>query len=240
RFEFGHVGRIEQLFQFVDRRDFREIAFVVLDDVGKLVEQISLLAQVGTEVLEAFEVGFDAADLRIGDEDDVVHAFQDELAARVVKDLAGNGVEVKAGFEAFDFAERERKKVEEERALRLGGKGDHLAFGVGIGAFVDVLEVGRFAAEAGAVIDDFAVNPPGHVVDKAHRSCLFQSLKRLSMSSSVISAKGESAPGSCTFLRRDSKMPLSSSLAFFTRKRTRPRLDLESKITTRMTRFPTN
>jgi hypothetical protein len=34
-------------------------------------------------------------------------------------------------------------------------------------------------------------------------------------------------------------MWLSSSLAFFTRSRTRPRLDLESKMTTRMTRLPT-
>ena len=46
------------------------------------------------------------------------------------------------------------------------------------------------------------------------------------MSSSVISAKGESAPGSCTFFSSASKMWFSSSLAFFTRSRTRPRLDL--------------
>jgi hypothetical protein len=35
-------------------------------------------------------------------------------------------------------------------------------------------------------------------------------------------------------------MWLSSSLAFFTRSRTRPRLDFASKMTTRMTRLPTS
>ena len=40
---------------------------------------------------------------------------------------------------------------------------------VGIGALVDELEVRRFAAEPRAVVDDLAIDLPGHVVDKAHR-----------------------------------------------------------------------
>jgi hypothetical protein len=40
---------------------------------------------------------------------------------------------VEAGVEAADLAERRGQEVEEERALGLGGEGDHLPFGLGIG-----------------------------------------------------------------------------------------------------------
>ena len=69
------------------------------------------------------------------------------------------------------------------------------ALGVRVGALVDVLESGGFAAEPRTVVDDLAVDLPGHVIDETHRPAP-QSLKRLSMSSSVISANGESPPGS--------------------------------------------
>src|SRR5450830_1584142 len=68
--------------------------------------------------------------------------------------------------------------------------------------------------------------------------------KRLSMSSSVISAKGESKPDRLffsisTFFRTSWKTFSSSPEAFRTRRRTSPSEDRSSKITTRMTRWPT-
>src|SRR4029077_60140 len=110
-----------------------------------------------------------------------------------------------------DLTERERQEVEEERALGLRREADHLALRFGVRALVDVLQVRRFSAEARPVVDQLAVDLARHVVDEAHRFGLRtcqrpQSLKRLSMSSSVISANGESAPGSATFFRSDSKM----------------------------------
>jgi hypothetical protein len=68
---------------------------------------------------------------------------------------------VKAGLEAPDLPQREREKVEEERAVGLGAEADRLARGVGIGLVVDVLEVGRLPAQTGSVIDDLAVNLAG-------------------------------------------------------------------------------
>src|SRR5712664_217409 len=71
------------------------------------------------------------------------------------------------------------------------------------------------------------------------------SLKRLSMSSSVISANGESKrlarfPRSASaFLRSCSNVRSSSCDAFFTRRRTSPREERSSKMTTRMTRWAT-
>ena len=96
--------------------------------------------------------------MRVGDEDDAVHAFEDELARGIVEDLTGHGVEVEARLEAAHRAEFERHEVEEECAVGLSRKTDQLAFSRGRSRIVDVLQVGRLAAQAGAVIDDLAVD----------------------------------------------------------------------------------
>src|SRR5262249_12136402 len=149
--------------------------------------------------------------------------------------LSGHGVEVEAGLEASNLGQRQRQEVEEQRAVGLGGEGNHLALRLGIGLGVDVLEIRRLAAETRPVIDDLAADFARRVVDEGHRGFGSRySVKRLSMSSSVISANGEPAPGASTFLRSPSKIRPSSSLAFFTRRRTSPRLERLSKITTRI------
>src|SRR5207253_8605942 len=87
--------------------------------------------------------------------------------------------------------------------------------------------------------DDLAVDLARAVVDEAHSGGAFPySLKRLSMSSSVISANGDPAPGTFTFFIKPSKILFSSSEAFFTRRRTRPSEERVSKITTRITLPP--
>src|SRR5512138_195056 len=232
RLVLGDVPRVEQPAELLDGRDVGQVALVVLDDVGDPVEVVPLLGEVHAQVLDRLDVRLHALDLRVGDEDDPVHALQDQLPAGVVEDLAGDRVEVEARLEAADLAEREREEVEEERALGLRREGDHLALRVGIGLGVDVLEIRRLPAEAGTVIDDLAVDLARAVVDEAHG----YSLKRLSMSSSVISANGLWAPGVACFFASASKTRASSSPAFFTRSLTSPSELFASKITTRTTR----
>src|SRR5262249_2216844 len=122
------------------------------------------------QVLQRLDVRLHALDLRIGDEHHAVDALQDQLAAGVVEDLAGDGVEVKPRLEAADLTQRQRQEVEEQGALGLGGERDHAPLGVGAGLRVDVLEVCRLAAQTGSVIDQLAVDLAGRVVDEAHES----------------------------------------------------------------------
>src|SRR5262249_25893527 len=100
-----------------------------------------------------------------------VGAPQDQLAARVVEDLAGHRVEVEADLVPLDLAERDRKKIEEQRPLGLRREGDHLALRVGVGPLEDVVQVGGLPAQAGAVVDDLAVDLARQMIDEAHRTC---------------------------------------------------------------------
>ena len=168
----------------------REVTLVELQDVGNGREVEPVLPEVLLEVLERLDVRVHARFLRVRHEDDAVDALEDELAARVVEDLTGDRVEVEACLEAAHGPEVEREEVEEQGPVRLRRERDELPLRGGIRAVVDVLQVRRLAAEAGAVIDDLAIDLAGCVVDERHPPRY--SRKRLSMSSSVISAKGES------------------------------------------------
>src|SRR5712671_6582418 len=239
RLEVGNAFRIQEPLKLFQRRGVGQIALVVLDHVGDLVEVVPLLGEIGAQVLHRLHVGFGALDLRVGDEHHAVHALEDQLAGGVVEDLAGHRVEMEAGLESTDLAQRQGEEVEEEGALRLRGQRDHLPLRLLVGVRVDVLEIRRLSAEPRAVVDDLAVDLTRAVVDETHSGRrLPYSLKRLSMSSSVISANGDPAPGTCTFFRSPSKILFSSSDAFFTRSRTRPSELRVSKMTTRMTRPP--
>src|SRR5207247_4365193 len=107
-------------------------------------------------------------DLRIRHEYDSIDPFQDQLAARIVVDLPGYRIEVKPGAKPPDLPQLQRKEVEEQRAVHLRGQGDHLAAGFLGDARINVLEIGGFAAEAGTVIDDFAVDLARRVIDQRH------------------------------------------------------------------------
>src|SRR5262249_47129931 len=98
--EVGQLARVEQPAHLGERRGVRQVALVVLDHGRELVEVVALVGEVDAQVVEALDVGLHALDLAVGDEDHAVHALQDQLAARVVEDLTGNGVEVEAGLEA--------------------------------------------------------------------------------------------------------------------------------------------
>ena len=74
---------------------------------------------------------------------------------------------MEAGFETTNFTEGQGEKIEEQGPLRLCRQGDHLPFGVGGGLLVNELQVGRFAAQAGTVIDNLAVYFARRVIDKS-------------------------------------------------------------------------
>ena len=93
---------VQDVFEVIDRRDVRQIAFVVLQDVGHIIERHVLLGQVVLEIFETLDVLFHFFPLRIGHENDAVDAAQDELAGGVVNDLTGHGVELEFGDKALD------------------------------------------------------------------------------------------------------------------------------------------
>ena len=102
-----------------------------------------------------------ALDLAIGHEDDAVHSLEDQLAARVVEDLPRNRVQVETGLEAAHRAELERQEIEEQRAVRFGRQRDQLALVARVRLVVDELQIRRLPAQAGAVVDELAVDLPG-------------------------------------------------------------------------------
>src|ERR1700678_4447845 len=104
-----------QLFgQSVHRQDIGQVAFVQLQNVGNLLEVIAMFFKVVHQVVERLDVGVHTLLLRIGDKDNAVYSAQDQLAAGVVKHLAGNGVEVNSGLETAHRSEISRQEVEEQ------------------------------------------------------------------------------------------------------------------------------
>src|SRR5215470_14332848 len=114
-----------------------------------------MLSEVALEVEKGFDVGVHALALRIGHEHDSVNSLQDELAACVVENLAGDGVEVKSSLESADGAQVQRQKIKEKSAVGFRGKADQLALCLGRSRVIYILKIGSLAAQARPVIDDF-------------------------------------------------------------------------------------
>src|SRR6266496_1320357 len=95
-------------------RDIRQIPFVILNDEGQFFEFISLLREIDFQVVEALHIGLHALNLGIRNEDHAVDAFQDQLSACRIKDLSGNGIEVKSYPETLNISERNGKKIEKK------------------------------------------------------------------------------------------------------------------------------
>src|SRR5262249_18752527 len=110
-----------------DWKNVWKVTLVQLQHIGNFVEVIAVLFQVGHQVVESFSIGVHALFLGISDEHNAVYAAQNQLAAGVIKNLAGHGVEMNAGLETTHRAQVQRKKVEEQRSLRLRGERDHFA-----------------------------------------------------------------------------------------------------------------
>src|SRR2546430_1715156 len=64
---------------------------------------------------------------------------------------------MKARFEAAHRSQVQRKKIEEQRAVRFRGQRHHFALLVLAGVVVNPLEVGGFSAETRAVVNQLAI-----------------------------------------------------------------------------------
>src|SRR5262249_35884086 len=242
----------------VHRKGGRQVALVELKDVGDLRDVVAVLSQVLVEVPDRFGVRLHPRFLRVGDEDAPVHPAEDELARRVVENLARHGVEVEPDLEAADVAEVEGQEVEEKGPIGVGRERDEPPLGRGVGPVINVLEVRRFSAQSRPVVDDLAIDLADGVVDEGHEeqstvdsrqstgeSLTAYSEKSRSMSSSVISEKGAESSDSrevfraSTFRAISLNTASSSAVARRTRRRTRPREARSSKMTTRITRRAT-
>ena len=91
--EVRHAAGIQRRLHFLHRYDIRQVPLVVLNDIGNLVEIISLLREIDAQIFDALDIRLHALDLRVRNKHNAVHAFQDQLPACVVEHLAGNGVE---------------------------------------------------------------------------------------------------------------------------------------------------
>src|SRR5207248_9039005 len=69
---------VQNVLKIVHRRDVGQVAFVVLQDVGNVIEGHVLLGQVVLEIFETLDVFLHLFPLRIGDENDSVHTPRSE------------------------------------------------------------------------------------------------------------------------------------------------------------------
>ncbi len=148
--------------------DVADVPLVVLQDDRHLVQRQAELGEVRLEVLERLDVGVEHRHLAVGHEHDAVDALQDELARRVVEDLARHRVELQAHLHAPDEADVQGQEVEEERAVRLRFQAHHLAARLRRGLLMDVLEVRRLPAQARTVVHDLGRHLHRGVVEEDH------------------------------------------------------------------------
>src|SRR6266480_567982 len=159
---------VQDVIQIIDRSDICQIALVVLQDVGDIVERHVLLGQVVLEIFETLDVLLHFFPLRIGHENHAIDTAQDELAGGVVNDLTGDGVELEFGDKAFNNQSVEGEKVEEQGAIGGGRERNKVAAVLRINPLMNVAEVGGFAAEGRTVINDLKLNLAAGVINDRH------------------------------------------------------------------------
>ena len=166
--EFGHAAKVERIGQFGPAEDeiAREVLLVVLQHERHGARVDAVFGEVRVQILKALDVLLELARLAVGHEHDAVGALKHELARRLVVDLPGHGVELELGREAGDRAEIERQEVEEQRAIRLRRERDHLPFPIIGNLPVDVMQIRRLSGPTRPVVDDFARDLAGGVVDE--------------------------------------------------------------------------
>jgi hypothetical protein len=110
--------------------------------------------------------------LRIGHENEPIDAAQNQLPGGVVNYLAGNGVELKLGHKTLDHHCVEREKIEKECALGGCRQRNQVAAIQRIDPLMNVIQVRRFAAKRGTVVNDFELNLATRVVNDRHSASL--------------------------------------------------------------------
>src|SRR6185437_5089345 len=102
------------------------------------------------------------------DVDDAIGAVQHGDTRPLVEHLARHGIEVEAHSKAMHVAQVERQKVEKKRALIFGGYREQIAPGRLGSARKDILQIGRLAAVACAIVDNLALNLAAGNVNEGH------------------------------------------------------------------------
>src|SRR5439155_21316873 len=159
---------VQDVIEIIDRRDVWQIAFVVWQDVGDIIERHVLRGQVLLEIFETLNVFLHFFPLRIGYENHAIDAAQDELAGGVVNYLTREGIELEFGDKAVDNQSVERKKVEEQGAIGWGSERNEVAAILRLNPLMDVAEVGGFATEGRTVINDLKLDLAAGVINDRH------------------------------------------------------------------------
>jgi hypothetical protein len=76
---------------------------------------------------------------------------------------------VEARAKAVDGTEIEGQEIEEEGAFGFGRNRKHIPTRARVDAFKYMLQIGRFATIANAIVDDLAMDLVGRDVDECHR-----------------------------------------------------------------------
>ena len=75
----------------------------------------------------------------------------------MIENLTGDGVELEANLETVNFAEFEGKEVKVQSALGFCVDGDHIADILRVDCSVYIMQVGGFATQANAVVNNLTI-----------------------------------------------------------------------------------
>src|SRR5919108_827238 len=168
--EVRNTAEVQRLIKVIDRHDHVawEILLVVLKHERNGARIHPVIGEIRVQVLQALDVLLKLPRLAVGDEHHSIGSLKNELARRLVVDLARNRVELQSRGEAGDAAEIQREEIEKERAIGLRRERHHLPFPLVRDLTVDVVQVGRLPRPPGPVVDDLARNLARGVVDERH------------------------------------------------------------------------
>jgi len=166
--EIRDIHGVENRPEFLLGHDVRQVPLVVLDHERNGVDIIPVRFHILIQVMHRLNIRFQTRPLGIGHEDQPVYPFQDEATASVVVGLARDGIKVETSLKPSDLAKIDGEEVEEERPIRLGCQGDHLALGVWVHSGIDIFQVRGLSTQTRPVIDHLAVDLPASVVDHGH------------------------------------------------------------------------
>src|SRR4029434_991340 len=143
--------------------------------------------------------------LRISDDNETIHAAQDQLPGRVVNHLARNRIKLKFRHEPFDHDRVQRKKIEKQRALRRGRQRNELPAIQRINPLMDVIQIRRLPAKGRTVVNDFELNLATRVINDRHSTSpaacnCFESFS--ASSAIVVRVSDESDSPACNAVRQ--------------------------------------
>ena len=159
------LALVEVALHHGDRRRLWEVALVVLEDERDVRDVDPMSDELAGHLAERLQILFLAVQRRVGDEDDAVDSLEDGLAGRSVHRLTSDAQDLQPEVVAAEADRLERQHVEENRALLGGVHRNHHAAPLASGVLVQLVQVGRLAADGRPVVDDLGRDRPVLVVD---------------------------------------------------------------------------